>query len=129
MKHEYTIPRSQRPGDCLCIKPAESSPAFVLYFFNIIPPSTPGLSTWYRPFRFPHQIPNVFIFSPYMLHTQCISSPLIWSRKKKMVISASHEAPQNKVTPKLLSLPSPYAYISSQALYSVNSQSVIQTTN
>ena len=45
------------------IKPAESSPAFVNYFFNTIPSFIRGSFKWSLPFRFPHQIPNAFIFS------------------------------------------------------------------
>ena len=92
MKHEFTIPCSQGPGDCLCIKLAESSPANVTYFFNIIPSSTPGSSKWQLPFRFPHQIPHAFSFSTVRATgpVHLISFGLI-IEKKYLVRSALYE--------------------------------------
>ena len=63
-----------------------------------------------RPFSFPHKVPNSFIFST--IRATCpvhlIAFDLINNNKKKYLVrSAIHEARHEKVTSKLLLLPSP----------------------
>ena len=68
---EGSLPQSQVPATCPCIKPARSSPYPASHFLKIhlnILPSTSGSPKWSLSFRFPHQNPVYASPLPHSRH-------------------------------------------------------------